>query len=163
MSLPKRKLPRMERFDYSSAGYYFVTICTKDKKCIFGEPCRLNTIGKLAEAELLGISGHYDGIAVDKFVIMPNHIHAVIIIGCDHAERSRPFPTLSTVVGLYKSGTARRIHELLPGLEVWQKSFYDSVIRNDAAYLEICKYIEDNPVKWQSDELYPVPDTSAPR
>ena len=114
----------------------------------------MNALGRLAEKELQSIPEHYDGVAVDKYVIMPNHIHAVITIGCDNAERSRPFPTLSTVVGLYKSGTARKIHKMSPELEVLQKSFYDTIIRNDKAYLEIWEYIDENPIKWQSDELY---------
>ena len=91
MTIPERKLPRLRKFDYSSENYYFITICTKDKKCIFGDPKELNEIGKLAEHELQGISEHYDGVRVDKYVIMTNHIHAVIIIGCDGAERSGPF------------------------------------------------------------------------
>lgn len=154
MTLPKRKLPRLSGFDYSAENYYFVTICTKDKKCIFGEPNELNEIGKLAENELKSISKHYDGVKVEKYVVMPNHIHAVVVIGCDGAERSRPFPTLSTVVGLYKSGAARKIHEKCPKLEVWQKSFYDTVIRNDKVYSEIWEYIDENPLKWQLDENY---------
>ena len=157
MTLPKRKLPRLRGFDYSAENYYYVTICTKDKKCIFGEPEKLNELGRIAENELQSIGKHYDGVRVDKYVIMPNHIHAVIIIGCDGAERSRPFPTLSTVVGLYKSGTARKIHEKHPKLEVWQKSFFDTVIRNNTAYLEIGKYIDENPLKWQLDENYVTP------
>ena len=154
MTLPKRKLPRLNGFDYSSENYYFVTICTKDKKCIFGDPDHLNEFGRLAEKELQGISAHYDGIEVEKYVIMPNHIHAVIVIGCDGAERSRPFPTLSTVVGQYKSGVARKIHARCPELEVWQKSFYDSIIRNDNAHMEIWKYIDENQIKWQLDGLF---------
>ena len=98
MELPKRKLPRLDGFDYSSENYYFITICTKNKVCLFGEPDRLNTFGRIAETELLDIPAHYDGIAVDRYVIMPNHIHAVISIGCDGAERSRPFPTVRRII-----------------------------------------------------------------
>ena len=77
---------------------------------------------------------------------------------CDiQTERSRPFPTLSTVVGLYKSGTARKIHEKYPGMEVWQKSFYDTIIRDEKAYSEIWQYIDENPLKWQIDENYVAP------
>ena len=147
MALPNRKLPRLSGFDYSSENYYFITICTKEKRCMFGEPNKLNEFGKLVENELLSIPGHYDGVATDKYVIMPNHVHAIIIIGCDGAERASPFPTLSTVVGEYKSGVTRKIREKYPRLEVWQKSFYDSIIRNEEAYLEICKYIEENQIK----------------
>ncbi len=154
MELPERKRQRLKGFDYSSENYYFVTICTHNKMCIFGEPDSLNEFGKIAENDLLDITSHFDGVAVDKYVIMPNHIHAMLSIGCDGSERSRPFPTLSTVIGQYKSGVARKIHQLIPDIEVWQKSFYDSIIRNDAAYREIWQYIDENPAKWQTDELY---------
>ena len=147
MTLPKRKLPRLKGFDYSTENYCFVTICTKDKKCIFGETNQRNEFGRIAEKELQELSEHYDGVRVEKYVIMPDHIHAIIVIGCDDAERSRPFPTLSTVVGLYKSGVSRKIHEKCPELEVWQKSFYDSIIRDDKDYMEIWKYIDGNPCK----------------
>ena len=115
----------------------------------------MNAFGEIAENELQSIPEHYERITVDKYVIMPNHIHAVIVIGCDGTQRSSPSPTLSTVIGGYKSGVARKIHESCPELAVWQKSFYDSIIRNDKAYQEIIRYIDDNPIKWQSDELYP--------
>ena len=103
MSLPVRKSPRLRSFDYASENYYFVTICTRDKRCLFG----------------------------------------------NGAERSRPLPTLSTVVGLYKSGASR-----LAGRPLWQKSFYDHIIRNEESYLEIWRYIDENPLKWREDELY---------
>ena len=154
MDLPKRKLPRLKGFDYSSENYYFVTICTKDKRCLFGGPDRLNALGTLAEKELQSIADHYEGIAVDKYAIMPNHIHAVIVIGCDGTERASPFPTLSTVVGGYKSGVTRKAHEICPKIEMWQTSFYDSIIKNDHAYREIWKYIDENPVKWEADEFF---------
>ena len=83
MELPKRKLPRLAGYDYSNQNYYFVTICVHDKKNLFGETDALNIIGKIAETELLNISNHFDGVIIDKYVIMPNHIHAIIIIGCN--------------------------------------------------------------------------------
>ena len=84
---------------------------------------------------------------------MPNHIHAIISIGCNGVvERSRPFPTLSTVVGLYKSGVSKRIHDMDSQIKVWQKSYYDHVIRGNDDYVEICRYIDENPLKWDLDE-----------
>ena len=157
MTLPNRKLQRLSGYDYSNENCYFVTICTNAKKCIFGKPDELNELGKIAENELQSISERFDGVRVAKYVVMPNHIHAVIIIGCDGAERSKPYPTLSTVVGSFKSGTARKIHEICPDIDVWQKSFYDTIIRNGKAGSEICKYIDENPLKWQLDENYVAP------
>lgn len=140
--LPKRKLPRLSGFDYSSENYYYVTICTHNRENIFGMPDSLTEYGTIAENHLLNIEKHYDGIFVDKYVVMPNHIHAIIVIGCEpDAERSRPFPTLETILGLYKSGVSREIHKISPQLKVWQKSYFDKIIRNNDAYLEVCRYI----------------------
>lgn len=150
MELPKRKLPRLSGFDYSSENYYFVTICTHGKKCIFGMPDKPTVCGKIAKEHLLNIEKHHEGICVDRYVVMPNHIHVIIVIGCDpEAERSRPFPTLDTVLGLYKSGVSREIREIFPGIKVWQKSFYDEIIRSKEAYEELCRYMDENPLKWE--------------
>ena len=147
MDFPKRKLPRLSGYDYSRSNYYFVTICTDEKKDLFGEIGKLNCFGKIAEQKLLEIEQHYENVFVDKYVIMPNHIHAIIILKKLKTERSRPFPTLSEVVGLYKSGVTKGIHKIESKLKIWQKSFNDVIIRNEKAYNEICKYIYDNPLK----------------
>lgn len=153
MDLPKRKLPRLQGFDYSSENYYHVTICTHNKRCIFGMPDNPTLCGKIAEEQLLNIEKHYDGIIIDRYVVMPNHVHAIVAIGCNSdAERSRPFLTLDTVIGLYKSGVSREIHKIFPKIKVWQKSFFDEIIKNEKAYLNICKYIDENPLKWILDE-----------
>ena len=147
MDFPKRKLPRLSGYDYSRSNYYFVTICTDEKKDLFGEIGKLNCFGKIAEQKLLEIEQHYENVFVDKYVIMPNHIHAIIILKKLKTERSSPFPTLSEVVGLYKSGVTKEIHKIESELKIWQKSFNDVIIRNEKAYNEICKYIYDNPLK----------------
>lgn len=149
MQLPKRKLPRLSGFDYSSENYYYVTVCTHNRENIFGMQDNLTAYGEIAKTHLLNIENHFDGILIDRFVIMPNHIHAIIVIGCSpETERSRPFPTLPTIMGLYKSGVSRDIHKLNPDLKIWQKSYFDKIIRNNDAYLEVCRYIEENPIKW---------------
>ena len=81
MQLPKRKLPRLSGFDYSSENYNYVTICTHNSKDLFGTPDNLTVYGRIAKKHLLEIESHYDGICIDKYVIMPNHIHAIIAIG----------------------------------------------------------------------------------
>ena len=109
MDLPNRKLPRLRCYDYSERNGYYVTICTHNKLNLFGSVDHLNSYGQIAEAELLNLPVHYEGIRIDKYIVMPDHVHAIIMIGCnERAERSRPFPTLSTVVGLYKSGVSKR-------------------------------------------------------
>ncbi len=148
--LPKRKLPRLRNYDYSTENYYFVTICTADKKHLFWERGKLSAMGQIAKEELEKIPEHYNTVAIDKYVVMPNHIHAIVVIDCDIPPGG--LPTLSTVVGSYKSGVSRRIHQVDPTISVWQKSFYDSIIRNDQMYREIWNYIEGNPMKWEADE-----------
>lgn len=116
-------------------------------------PDNLTVYGKIAEKHILNIANHYEGISVDKYVIMPNHIHAIIVIGCTpETERSRPFPTLDTILGLYKSGVSREIHKLSHQQKVWQKSYYDQILRNESAYLQACRYIDENPLNWLFNE-----------
>ena len=91
------------------------------------------------------------GIKIDKYVIMPNHIHAIVIITGEDRESKR---TLNFAVGQFKSAVTKRIREKTPGIEVWQRSFYDHVIRNQQGYERIWLYIEDNPRKWTEDEYY---------
>ncbi len=153
MTLPRRKLPRLHGFDYSLPNYYFVTICTADKKCLFGEPQELGYLGKLVEQELVNIPSHYPNVWIDKYVIMPNHIHAIIVL----ENMPEGSASLSTVVGQFKAGVSRKVHGHQPGMVLWQKSFYDTVIRSEAAYRQIWNYIEGNPSKWQEDELYQQP------
>jgi len=159
MELPDRKKLRLSNYNYSTQNYYFVTICTYNKNHLFGEPNKLNKYGLIAADEFENIHNHFERVKVDKYVIMPNHIHAIIILGCDgilgsEAERSRPFPTLSTIVGLYKSGVSKKIHKMQSDIEVWQKHYYDHIIRNENDYNEIWKYIDNNPIKWYEDSLY---------
>ena len=167
MDLPQRKPTRLPGYDYSSEHYYFVTVCTHNRRPLFVHPAGngltrsemiLTEYGKITEYELLNIPHHFDGVRIDQYVIMPDHIHAIIIIGCDGQteraippERSRPFPTLSAVVGLYKAGVTRRIHEIEPAIKVWQKSFYDRIIRDEAGYREVWQYIDENPKDWETD------------
>ena len=152
-----RKPNRLKDYDYSSNGYYFVTICTYNKAHIFGSvidgTVLMNQFGCIAAEELENIACHYELIFAIKYVVMPNHVHAIIVI--NNEERSRPFPTaLPTVVGLYKSGVSKRIHQLNPDLNIWQKSFYDHIIRDENEYLRVWKYIDDNPLKWDKDEYF---------
>ena len=175
--LPKRKHPRLKEYDYSSNGYYFVTICTRDMKCILGKVEKLNEsvgqglapavreykdtqivlspYGLIAEKQLLALEQRYDYMKIDKFVIMPNHIHAIIIFD-GMAAGASPRPTLSDIMCAYKSLTTRECNKLsnISGRKVFQESFYDKVIRNEEGYLEVWQYIDENPRKWQNDEYF---------
>jgi REP element-mobilizing transposase RayT len=151
MELPKRKTIRIPGYDYSTPNYYYITICTHEKKCIFGYPGDINEFGKTADECFRMIPEYNPGIKIDKYVIMPNHIHAIVIITGEDRESKR---TLNFAVGQFKSAVTKRIREKTPGIEVWQRSFYDHVIRNQQGYERIWLYIEDNPRKWIEDEYY---------
>ena len=152
MMIPQRKSARMPGFDYASQQYYFVTICTHEKKCLFGTIGDMNVLGKIAEQDLLQLESHYVGVHIEKMIIMPNHIHAIVVIGCENKEEK--YPSLNTVIGLYKSGVTRKIREILPDQVVWQRSYHDHVIRNRAEYEKIWNYIDGNPLKWMDDCYY---------
>ena len=144
---PKRKYPRLKEYDYTQKNFYFITICTDQKKCIFGAPGLLNPYGEIAEKMLKNIDKHFSGIRLDKYVIMPNHIHAIFEVFEDGSN-------LINAVGLFKSTVTKKIHEINPDMSVWQRSFHDHVIRDQRSYEKIWNYIETNPLKWEEDCFY---------
>ncbi|MBR2040984.1 MAG: transposase [Oscillospiraceae bacterium] len=163
--LPKRKHPRLGYYDYSQSGYYHVTICTDKRKPILSTVGRglapaankveLSDIGKFAEEQLLALEKEYPFVKIDRYVIMPNHIHIVFALVGKTAGAS-PRPTLSDIICAYKSRTTRlcnKIHQT-PGRKIFQTSFYDEIIRSQAAYDEISEYVFENPMKWEEDELF---------
>ena len=131
---PSRKHPRLKEYDYSTPNYYFITICTWKKQCLFGAAGSLNARGKIAEHGILQIEKHFPNVRVDHYVVMPNHVHAIIILQDDQAN-------LTTVVGQYKSYVTRQIHKMEPDIQVWQTSFHDHGIRTQAGYEKIWNYI----------------------
>ena len=144
---PQRKSPRMKAFDYRSPNCYFVTICTKGKACLFDNPAWLSSYGRIARECMEAIPAHCPGVTVDQLVVMPNHVHAIIIL---HSSSL----SLSTVVGSYKSAASRKIRATSPALTVWQASFHDHVIRNGEDYERIWNYIYTNPARWLDDCFY---------
>ena len=173
---PTRRPNRLPKFDYSRPGYYFVTACTYQKQPLFWLPRRaglgpaptdweerLNLLGSIALQTWLDLPNHNSGVELDKFVVMPNHIHGIIrfLPACVGAGPRPARPPLPEVVRQFKSFSARRINQLrkMPGAPVWQRSFHDHVIRNEADYLRIWQYIDTNPIKWEQDRYYtPCPD-----
>ena len=162
MELPKRKPTRLADYDYSTSGYYFVTICTHNRKNLFSNivgqglaPAenKLCAFGKIAKQELCDLEKRYKTIKIDKYVIMPNHIHAIIVIKNETAGAS-PCPTLSDVVCTFKSFTTRKCHLINFDTKIWQTSFYDHIIRDEKDYLKIWNYIDANPQKWNEDCFY---------
>ncbi len=163
--LPNRKPTRLREFDYSSAGAYFVTICTQDRKCIFEiennfvgndlrvVPCLQNQI---LHKWLNETQNKFNNMKIDKYVIMPNHLHLIVFITERHAGRSlqdaiRFFKTMTT--NEYMKGVKNNIFSPF-NKKLWQKSFYDHIIRDEKDYKRIYEYIENNPSRWKEDKLY---------
>ena len=153
MTYYSRKSTRLTGYDYSNQNYYFVTICTNNKACIFGTIKKLSKLGEIAKEEMIKISSYYTGIYIDNYIIMPNHIHAIVVMEED--DKNTKKPSLDNVIGSYKAGVTRRIRKIKPEIDVWQRSFHDHIIRNEKDYLKIWEYIQHNDQKWEADCFYP--------
>ena len=154
--LPKRKKIRLSDYDYSTPGAYFITVCTANREKIFwsdrrGELCSpavtLTDIGIIADNEIQKINIIYDAVRVEKYCIMPDHIHFIISITGDENGRTQFAPTISRIIKQFKGSTTKRI-----GRAIWQKSFYDHAIRNQQDYDEIWQYIDNNPLKYSLEK-----------
>ncbi len=176
MDLTKRKLNRLKEYDYSQNGGYFITVCTHSKKHILskisrdspcGCPCVcLTPLGKIVEKNILEIQNN-PNVSVDNYVIMPNHIHLLLILhNDDNAKKpiqvrtaARAVPTISSIIGALKSKTTVEWIKLCKANncqseQIWQRSFYDHVIRGQKDYEEIWQYIDENPLRWGTDCFY---------
>ena len=161
MDYPSRKLQRLKHYDYSENGAYFVTVCANQHRSIFSRIYPINQqgmfrnrhteLGDIAEATLLEMQQRFPGITIDKYVIMPNHIHAII---CIEQVSSSKKATLSDVLCAFKSLTTRACKKASSIDVVFQKSFYDHIIRDDAEYQRIWQYIDTNPARWRDDCYY---------
>ena len=160
-----RKLNRLEGYDYSKAGCYFVTVCVRSREELLGEivdgEMVLNQTGEIVDTRWRWLSERYDYVESDEYVVMPNHFHGILIIQ-PHWDRSRPVPTdalkiksLSELVGAFKTTSSKRIREHGLACFNWQRSFYDHVIRDDDDLNRIREYIQNNPLKWSLDEYNP--------
>lgn len=156
MEKKERKKIRLANYDYSSVGAYFITLCT-DKRvhnlsCINvgdGFPVPKNTVyGDVVEKYIDEIHIKYPNVSVDKFVIMPNHIHMIIVIS--QCGTGNPSPTISTVMGWFKYQTTKEINVIRDSSveKFWQRSYFDHIIRGQQDYEEQWWYIDENPVRW---------------
>jgi putative transposase len=135
---------RLPGFDYSQPEAYFVAVCTAGHRCSFGEidngMMRLGSIGACVQRCWNNIPSHFPNVALDAFVIMPNHIHGILVFGEAGAGHARP---LQAVVGAFKSAVSREM-----GFAVWQRGYWDRIIRSEAEWVEMNTYIEANPERW---------------
>jgi len=160
--LPQRKNIRLTGYDYSLDGYYSVTFCTKNKQNLFGEivgttaPGRplvdLTPLGKCVDETIQKANNNY--VIIDKHVVMPNHLHMIVILGCGVDDRNRNSDdrgrsSLQRVVINIKSYVTK-----WAGYPIWQPRFHDRIIRNEMEYFKIWRYIDENPLKWPDDCYY---------
>ena len=154
MELPNRKRNRLKEYDYSQNGAYYVTMCTKNRCAILGtinleSPLPLlSKSGLIVEQEIIRLNQLYKSVVVDKYVIMPNHIHLVIFIS-NEENNSDKNPTVPNIIRQFKGIITKKI-----GKSIWQRSYYDRIIRNKDEYLLIWQYIDGNPEQWKEDEYF---------
>ena len=163
--MKNRKTIRLEGYDYSENGCYFVTVCAQSREGLFGEIIGggmvLSEAGRMVERTWNELPEFYCGIETDQFQVMPNHFHGILIIQ-SRRDRSRPVPTdalkiksLSELIGAFKTTSSKRIRENGFASFKWQRSFYDRVIRGDDDLGRVREYIRNNPLKWALDEYNP--------
>jgi putative transposase len=167
----RRKSIRLKEYDYSQPGEYFITICTYDKKCVFGEvveeKIRLSSIGKIAKKYWEEIPEHFLNVKLDEYVIMLNHVHGIVIIteGRDLINQiptrnnfplmKNPKMTLGKVIRYNKARSSKHIHDSGHVDFRWQSLFYDRIVRSEKELNNIRDYIANNPFKWYLDEENP--------
>ena len=185
---PQRQSKRLPGYDYSQAGVYFVTLCTKNRACLFGQIVDgfavLNRYGRIVESELHRTEQVRAEVELDVFVVMPNHLHAVVWLrdcapghlaqrahdraplrGRRHgvqppqgrAPLRRQARSLGSLIAGFKSTATKRINALrgTPGVAVWQRGFYERVIRSDRELQRVREYVVNNPLGWELDEYNP--------
>jgi REP element-mobilizing transposase RayT len=167
-----RRSIRLKEYDYSRSGAYYVTVCARNRECLFGEiidgQMILNETGKIADAEWRQLHNRFYGIDTSVFQIMPNHIHGIIVVGATLAVAqtragatragASPAPTVGEIVGAYKSLVANGCRKLYDEKNeilgtLWQRNYYERIIRSDDEYRRIAEYIINNPANWEKDAL----------
>ena len=157
--MEQRKHPRLKHYDYGQTGYYFITIAVARRQPVLARVGRglapaehptvlLTPIGQIAESQLMDLPRRYPHIRIDRYTIMPDHIHMILHLG--ETAGASPRPTVPDIIGAYKSLTTRAVNQALrtSGNSLFQTSFYEHVIRSEASYVEICRYLDENPLKW---------------
>lgn len=171
-NFPQRRTIRLTGYDYSQVGLYFVTICSQDKICRFGKIVNggllLKEAGRIAKQCWLDIPNHFPHISLHEFVIMPNHIHSILEImesagANNHSPKFRPpSRTIGSAIRGFKIGvskwfnnsSAKNFSPLQSSKSMWQRNYYEHIIRNSRSYRNISDYIITNPCNWVDDEYY---------
>jgi len=172
---PKRRRSlRLRGYDYSQPGAYFVTICAKDHLPQFGEirgnDMKLNEQGSIVEKIWKEIPEHFTNVPLDEFIVMPNHVHGILLLDenpdCKGTACRAPTVegfgkpvkgSLPTIIRSFKSESTHRINRLdkRKGISIWQRNYYEHIIRNQDSLNRIRRYIQENPIKWSTNPEYP--------
>jgi REP element-mobilizing transposase RayT len=186
-----RRSIRLPGYDYSSPGGYFVTICVRGGECLLGDivdgTMELNDCGQIAAESWLWLGERYPYVVLDHWVVMPNHLHGIVVIQGDDGDdarkggsprggsrkggsRTAPTPAAPTpaasaakikplgrLVGAFKTVSTKRINVIqgTPGVPFWQRDYWEHIIRDDGSLQRIREYIENNPARWEMDQLHP--------
>jgi putative transposase len=157
-----RKSVRLPGFDYSQGGAYFVTICSQNRRCMFGEIAdfcmEANAIGMLVTACWNSLSDDYPFVSLDTWVLMPNHLHGIIWLSNDNPSGK----TLARIVAAFKAMSTSRVRQALhTNLKLWQRGFFEHIIRDDNDLFRIREYIAVNPIQWALDPENPLVSPNA--
>lgn len=188
--LHHRRSIRLREYDYSSVGAYFVTLCVQGRECLFGSVTdggmQMNEAGRMVEGAWRALAERFPNVMVDEFVVMPNHLHGVIVVtddgltdavGAIHElpntccldraihelplHQKRRTMLIPKVIGFFKMNTAKHINLMrnTPGIPLWQRNYHERVIRGEREMNTIREYIRQNPLKWEHDEENPAATT----
>jgi len=165
---PERKALRLEHYDYNSPGAYFITFCTHNRRNLLSHivgaihespEVQLTDFGKIVDTVIQTMPPHIHA-AIDRYVIMPNHVHLILLITEEdmlraiHESPLQGRSILSKAVGYIKMNASKEIRRHCGGITLWQRGYYDHVIRGREDYEMIAKYIQENPIRWELDTLY---------
>jgi putative transposase len=171
-SPPQRKQIRLKGWNYATPWWYFVTVCTQDRKPLLGHivdgEMVLNDAGKMVDKWWLKIHERFKTVELDFYQIMPNHLHGIIIVGARSPRpslgssdpdngRGNPAPTLGQIVAYFKYQSTKQINALngTPGKRLFQRNYYEHIIRNERSLFKIRWYIKNNPRTWERDRNNP--------
>jgi len=168
---------RLPEYDYSQEGWYYVTLCVLGNKCLFGKftdgQIQLYQYGRIVDDCWKWLAQQYDYVRLDEYVVMPNHLHGIIVINrgdtlrkrihCRGGSRTAPtgnvsrYKPLSRLVGAFKTVSTKQVNIIrnIPGRKLWQRNYYEHIIRNEEELSHIRQYITENPVNWRTDEENP--------
>ncbi len=157
-----RRSIRLRGYNYRQPGSYFVTICVQHRECLFGKvlgaTVQLSQFGVLVEKQLEHFAAGNEGVAIASYIIMPNHIHFILdILPSDQCNSFQKRATLGQLIQTFKYETTKQINvqRNTPGIKVWQRNYYEHIIRDNSSRQKLQSYIQENPLRWTIDQLHP--------